>query len=267
MERPDELGLDWIVERSQLADAASLRLFEQKGVLQIRNFLNREKIPALFDATLAANSALDSHDKALKVGTGRHMLPLPISDVFDDPDIYAQPELHRFLTRLYGKNFVLNCFTCVDAEPGADDQHIHRDYEGLFADKIDSFCPSFAVNLFIPLVPFNSVNGTTRVWPGSHRKPDLSEDPLEGGFLDPELKPGSALLVDYRLKHCGTANRSKTDRPALCLGYSRDWFLDTLHYKNINPLQIDRKSLASKPDKLRQLLSRAAMYENQAADG
>lgn len=83
---------------------------------------------------------------------------------------------------------------------------------------------------------------------------------MEGGFIDPELEPGSVLLVDYRLKHCGTANRSRADRPVICLGYSRDWFLDTLHYKEINPLQIDLDILAAKPTPEQHLLSRAKMY-------
>ena len=245
------------VDREQLGEPEAVQLFEQAGVLQVRNFLDEDKVATL---ARAVEEAQATQTQALVVGTGRRMLPVPIAGVFDDPAIYASEKLMQFLGQLHGQGFVLNCFTCINSEPGAQDQHIHRDYGGLFADKIDTFCPSFAINLLVPLAPFNPVNGTTRVWPGSHRKPDLSDDPMEKGHFDPELPLGSALLVDYRLKHCGTANHSAAHRPALCLGYSRDWFLDTLHYKDINPLQLDKRELEKKPEFERHLLSRTTMY-------
>ena len=248
------------VDRARLGNAHAVNLYNQSGCLKLTEFIARAKVDRLAKAVAAVLASARADGSALRVGNKRRMIPLPIQGGFDDPDIYAPDEFRTFLTGLYGAKHVLNCFTCVNAEPGAADQHLHRDYEGLFADKIDVFCPSFAINLFIPLVPFNSVNGTTRLWPGSHRKPDTDDAASSGGFIDPVLEPGDALLVDYRLMHGGTANHSAANRPMLCLAYSRDWFFDNRHFNVLNPLQFDMAGFSSRSPADQQLFARAKIY-------
>lgn len=251
------------VKRSQLADRDTFRLFEQSGCLNVTGFLTSEVVSRLAKAVADYLTRRQSADGTLTVGTGRHMIPLPIDGVFDDRQIYAHAELRPFLRSTLGEGYVLNCFTCVNAEPGAPDQHVHRDYTGLFDDKIDTFCPTFAINLFIPLVPFNSINGTTRMWPGSHRKPDGGSVEAVGEPVEPVIEPGDALLLDYRLRHGGTANVSDSNRPMLCLSYSRDWFFDTIHFGQINPLQINEQRLAAIDEADAELFARAPLFRNR----
>lgn len=246
---------DLTIDAADLSAAGTARIFEQSGCLKLANFIDPAKIEALKNAALAAVRVGDA--VAIQVGDARRMVPVPISGILGCTELYAPARLRDHFSMVLGEKFVLNCFTLVSAEPGAPDQHVHRDYEGLFADKIDSFCPSFAVNLFIPLVPFNSLNGTTRVWPGSHRRPDTSIDDPADGYVDPEVEPGAALLVDYRLRHSGTANKSDSDRPALCLGYSRDWFLDTRNFGAVGPLQVEAETLEQMDEADRRLFVRA----------
>ena len=248
------------IEPCHLPTDKAVELFRQTGCLAIRNFLPAATIEALsrrIDRVLANGSPEGAY---ITVGNDRQMFPVPIDGVCDDEAIYAPESLRELLAELLGPKFVINCFTCVNAAPGAPDQHLHRDYDGLFQDKVDSFCPPFAVNLFIPLVEMNERNGTTRFWPGSHRRPDTSETPDPGKAIDPRLSPGDALLLDYRVMHHGTANRSSRNRPILCLAYSRDWFLDTRHYGGMNPLQIDEASLQGRDADVQQLFSRASIW-------
>ncbi len=251
---------DLTIDTADLSGTDAIEVFGRAGCLKLRNFAAPERVAVLRDvvAEMVATSACVG--QSVQVGTQRHMLPVPISKNFDCPDIYASAELGSFLSSVLGEKYVLSCVTCVNAAAGAPEQHVHRDYEGLFDDKIDSFCPSFAINLFVPLVAFNERNGSTRLWPGSHRKPDTENDAAVGDHVDAELELGSALLVDYRLRHGGTANNSNKDRPLLCLAFSRDWFVDTQNFRTVDPLQIEAERLERMSPAIQHLFSRATLY-------
>lgn len=222
------------------------------------DFLPAEKIAILAENHKNTFQELVKKGQYLTVGARRLMLPISVDGVFEDDEIYASPELTHFLSNALGPTNLLSCYTCIVALPQAPEQHLHRDY-ALFSNPVDYFSPSFAVNLFIPLVALNEINGTTQIWPSSHRKPGLEK---ETSGIKPKLEPGSAILMDYRVMHRGTRNRSNEMRPVLCLSYSRDWFLDARHYKDINPLQIEPKLLVEMPPQHQALFARAKLYSN-----
>ena len=157
---------------------------------------------------------------------------------FADSDLYAHPWVMQFMERLLGKEFVLGNLTSVTSFPGAIDQHRHRDCPGLFGTNYDYFTPSFGINLFIPLVDLNAEIGSTRMWPGTHRRPVPDEEAVKGGFVEPEVAVGDALLMDYRLLHQGMANQTDQVRPLICLGYQRPWFLDTVNFFHGNSINL-----------------------------
>lgn len=73
----------------------------------------------------------------------------------------------------------------------------------------------------VALTEFTEANGSTRVVPGSHRRPDLQRvagnldsHPDEISFTGPA---GTALIFSGHLLHSGTQNNSTTERPALQL--------------------------------------------------
>ena len=43
---------------------------------------------------------------------------------------------------------------------------------------------------------------------------------------------GSVVLFDVRLRHRGTANRSKKRRSILYMGYTRGWYKDSVNFKD-----------------------------------
>jgi hypothetical protein len=89
----------------------------------------------------------------------------------------------------------------------------------------------------------NGVNGTTTLWLGSHH--DRSSA-LDGTGIEPEIREGSCVLWDFRLKHSGTANLGTSPRPLLYLTYCRPWFLDYINFNNKNPNERQKPLLASK---------------------
>ena len=50
-------------------------------------------------------------------------------------------------------------------------------------------------------------------------------------YGDPEAEIGDCLLMDWRLVHGGTANRSSNVRPILYLEYFRQWYRDVINSK------------------------------------
>jgi len=253
---PDELHFD----RSSLGTPEAVKRFEQAGCLQIANFLPQSKIAALAKATADILDHPASGSQSIQVGTKRQMISVPIDGAFNDSELYAPQEVDEFFSQTLGDRYLLSCFTCVAARPDAPKQHLHQDYAGLFDSAIDGFSPSFAINLFVPLVSLNGVNGTTRIWPYSHRKPDHGGEENKDDWFDPELEPGSALLLDYRVLHGGTANLSAQIRSILCLAYSRDWFLDSKNFEEVNPLQVDADVLEKMEPRYRRLFKRAELY-------
>jgi hypothetical protein len=247
-------------DRSALGTPEAVRRFEQAGCLQVADFLPEAKIAALAKAAAEILDRPASETQSIQVGTKRRMIPVPINGAFNDSDLYASDELGEFFSLTLGDRYLLSCFTCVAAKPGAPPQHLHQDFAGLFDSAIDGFSPSFAINLFVPLVPLNAVNGTTRIWPYSHRKPDRGSSASGDDWIDPQLEPGSALLLDYRVLHGGTANLSAQTRPILCLAYSRDWFLDSINFQEVNPLQVETGLVDKMEARHRRLFKRAGLY-------
>ena len=80
------------------------------------------------------------------------------------------------LNPLLGDDMLLSGLTMVVSQPGAAQQHIHRDYRHLFAEPdVGPGLPVYAVNVGVPLVDVDIQTGPTGIWLGSHRwAPDFS---------------------------------------------------------------------------------------------
>jgi len=155
---------------------------------------------------------------------------------------------------LLGPDVILGSLGSVVSLPGAEDQKVHQDLVHIFdvpevpeADPVLlSRLPAYAITMIVPLVPLNPINGTTRMWPGSHRVPAQE---ARGRFpsVDPLAATGECLLMDYRLLHGGTANVSEAVRPILYLVYYRPWFRDYSNFGKQDPIQISEDEYARIP--------------------
>jgi ectoine hydroxylase-related dioxygenase (phytanoyl-CoA dioxygenase family) len=227
--------------------AQAAAAFDTAGCLLVERALDVGVIDAMHDAfTERYHEFLgaDRRDDTLEVGTGRSMVTVRLEPPFASPAVYASPVLLPVVAALMGRA-QLFAFGCVVSRPGAPDQHVHRDNPGLFGDPaIDTRLPTYAVSVLIPLVDMDEETGTTRLWPGTHRVPDVPPNQLP---VDPIIRRGDALLADYRLVHGGTANRSQRPRPLLYNVYARPWFTDRSNYEKQRPLVIDRAELERIP--------------------
>ena len=83
----------------------------------------------------------------------------------------------------------------------------------------------YCINVFYPLVDLTEEMGPTQFYPGSHVLGNFSNDKLENFSICCDA--GAAVIFDYRIKHRGSVNTSKsTKRPVLYLAYAQTWYVD-----------------------------------------
>lgn len=252
LDRLPQVTLDGLVEE------AAQKAFQTHGCLEIKDFLPVPVIRALHDEAIACHAAcLETGDFA-RVGDKRRMIALPVRGGFGDARLFSSEPLAVLLNGLLGASHVINFYGCVVSQPGATAQHVHTDTEGLFGTGLDYLAPCHAINLFVPLVPLNQVNGTTQMWPGTHRKPMVDHESQPG--LLPEVPLGSAILMDYRVLHRGRENLSLAPRPILTIAFSRKWFIDTQNFVRIAPIKIAKEDFERLPPDQRALFARAKLY-------
>lgn len=78
---------------------------------------------------------------------------------------------------------------------------------------------------------------------------------------------GDGVLLDYRMLHSGSPNRSRRMRPILYMTYSRTWFFDETNYKSRTSLDMSLETFMSLPEAARHLLWRAYAQIMRAKQG
>ena len=195
------------------------------------------------------------HDDARQVGERRLMITLDIEHPFDRRELIANPLLISALKAAFEDDVVLGAYGVVCSLPAAPSQPIHQDGADLFRQAaLNRLLPIVAVTVGIPLVEMNEINGTTALWPRSHRDDTLASTEIAD---EPLVREGSCALWDYRLRHGGTPNRSAAPRPLLYMTYCRTWFVDHKNYRQQAPVRAPKRILANLPEDLRRLLVRA----------
>ncbi len=129
----------------------------------------------------------------------------------------------------------LNLTQAIEIGSGAEQQVPHRDQDMWPASRMmpAGHGVEYLLNVMWPFTPYRPENGSTLLWPGSHRR--CSEDlidPREAISLD--IDPGSALLFLGSTLHAGGANRTLAPRRGMIVSYSLGWLkpyeLQTLAY-------------------------------------
>jgi ectoine hydroxylase-related dioxygenase (phytanoyl-CoA dioxygenase family) len=193
-------------------------------------------------------------DEALEVGNRRNLFALPFTGAFADPLVWANPVVVALARLALADEAVLESWGVVVSLPGAERQHFHRDGPGLFDSAISPLLPAHALTVAFPLVEMNETNGTTALWPGSHRWQKTDKD---APSFEPVVAPGSAMLWDFRTYHSGTANNSAEPRPLITATFSRRWYQDPVNFEqgSRRRLALDDAFLAGVPARTRSLFA------------
>jgi len=258
-----DLGARHESERPQLFQEAA-ELFLEHGCLLVKGVFDQDYIAQLHRAYLDTYHAYfedREYSDALNVGNKRTQVTVDIKGPFNSPRLYANDFILPLLKLLLGDQLILGGFGSVVSLPGAPEQNAHRDHPNIYevteaeATKawVDMLLPPYALNLIVPLVPLNAISGTTRLWVGSHLVAASRTQQMPSA--DPVADLGDCLLVDYRLLHGGTANRSANPRPILYNLYCRPWFRDNVNFRKQRPISISLEEYSQVPAQFQHLFA------------
>jgi ectoine hydroxylase-related dioxygenase (phytanoyl-CoA dioxygenase family) len=250
-------------EDSAAALAQAEAVFRRDGVVVLDDLVDPALLARCKAEIEAGYPELDRVDPERNFGSyaGRHTMPLRVEGTLANRAIFLPQPILDFAGALLGKQFMLESLGLLVSLPGAEDQPRHPDAL-LYTEGTDRLLPPFAVAFALPLVPMDEVTGTTAFWRGSHRKPEQT-GPYD---FAPVVQPGSALLWDFRIFHCGLANRSGAPRPLIYSTLCREWWRETvsIEAKRYEKLVIAREVYDSLGQRLRQAVSRALIVGDAA---
>jgi hypothetical protein len=258
-----DLGARHESERPQVLQEA-FELFREHGCLLVKGAFEPGYIAQLHRAYLDTYHPYFEDREfadALNVGGKRTQVTVDIKGPFNSPTLYANDFILPLLKLVLGDQLILGGFGSVVSLAGAPDQHAHRDHPNIYELTeneateawVDMLLPPYALNLIVPLVPLDATNGTTRLWPGSHLVVKSRTQQMPS--VDPDADLGDCMLVDYRLLHGGTANRSTSPRPILYNLYCRPWFRDSRNFRKQRPVRISQEEYSRVPEQFRQLFA------------
>lgn len=159
-----------------------------------------------------------------------HNPPVAAPHVF--ADVIANPIAVQVARLAVGAPLQLTLLTGNTILPCTEAQTLHRDQGNLWRD-VDETHPPPNISVHVPLMDIDEENGSTEVWPGTHRLAHEGPVPTEQSELDARaaIAPpaqvtapaGSIILRDARAWHRGMPNR--TDRTRLMIGmiYAARW--------------------------------------------
>ncbi len=197
------------------------------GYVVLEDLVPREvcaEIRAALRERIAAGAGKASETKQTS------MFP-PFTPPFSTPEVVANPIVLQVARAVLGAEFACNFYNTNIALPGSSEQHVHVDYWNKPDPAATPTIPHLVYHL--ALCDFTEQNGSTEMWPGTHRYPMTKDEAYEqarpGGTLD-QLAPlfgsvranlpvGSAVLRSPCIWHRAMPNRTDEPREMVSLLY------------------------------------------------
>jgi len=137
-------------------------------------------------------------------------------------DLVLQPLILSLAREVLGKacdRIQLNGAQAIAIHPGEIEQFPHCDHDMWAGAKGEH---EYLLNVIWPLTDFNSSNGATRIYPGTHKRPVESLDQL-GDPIVAASKPGDAICFLGSTVHGAGPNLTEDVRRGVVIGYSLGW--------------------------------------------
>jgi hypothetical protein len=206
--------------------AEALRILRRDGVVVLDDLIDLQLIERCRGELEAAYPDMARPNRELNYGPyeGRHCTPVVVDQTLADPALLLPQPVSSIARTLLEEPYKVDSVGLLVAAPGAPDQIAHHDGWLFPREGLDRLLPPFALAFSVPLVPMDETSGRTAFWLRSHR----SASPTPEGPFDfaPTVNPGSAILWDFRVLHCGMANRGERPRPVIFTVLSREWWVE-----------------------------------------
>ena len=156
----------------------------------------------------------------------------PVAAPYVFADVVANPFAAQVARLAVGAPLQLTLLTGNTILPCTDAQQLHRDQGNLWKDADESHRPS-NISVHVPLMDIDDRNGSTEVWPGTHRLAHQGPVPTEQADLDARAAvappsqvvcpAGGVILRDARAWHRGMPNLTERTRLMLGMIFAARW--------------------------------------------
>jgi len=236
---PDSARKSGVLSPELMAEA--LTFLHRDGIIILANAIDTNHIDTL-QAILGPEAEEVVQDPNHHFNFGRETRNMdqapPLEPELMYKDIWANPAAVTVLKYVMGPELVCHYANGNTALQATGRQPVHSDIHT--AHPLFPF--AYAIN--IPLCDVNAENGSTEIWPGSHRDSNIDQHDGEGsgeGHLtikhylleerrkhsppvQPNSRKGSLIIRDIRLWHAGMPNRTPAPRIMLAFVVQPKWF-------------------------------------------
>ena len=228
------------IERGEITPQhrdAAVQAIETDGFVVLKDVVDLARIEFLGDKMREDVAAfLNRPNAPFNFNTGNIQQDPPPFPPYLFKDILLNDMASAVTSALLGKG-VKNAFysgnTAVKSEQR---QPVHADTGHLWGGKTAA-TPPFALVVNVPMTNFFPENGSTEIWPGTHKDTTiaLSDDikiPAEAlerwrektTPIQPTIRAGSVLIRDIRLWHAGMPNRTDSPRTMIAMIHTAGWW-------------------------------------------
>lgn len=217
---------------------AAVAALEEDGAVVLRGVVDSEHIAALRDKMLA------DVDEILRLPQPPYQFTL--GHIQHDPPPFP-PYLFRdvllndmavCVTKAMLGAGLRNTFYSGNTNlPGSGAQPVHPDTAQLWPD-LPAAHPPYAFVVNVPVVDMDESNGSTELWPGTHRdttmwegmgtlrvpEAKLAEWRARRPPIQPAVAAGSIVIRDIRLWHRGVPNHTDRPRPMIAMIHRIHWW-------------------------------------------
>ena len=217
---------------------AAVRALREDGLVVLNDVIDRSHLAMLRERMLDDLQAiLDRDDAPYNFNTGNVQQDPPPFPPYLFRDVLLNDAVVAVTRAMLGPGLKNSFYSGNTALPGGQKQPVHPDVGQLWPN-LEVATPPFAFVVNVPLVDMTPANGSTELWPGTHR--DTTMCAQDGDIkvpetalarrqeirppVQPSVRCGSALVRDIRLWHRGMPNRTETPRPMIAMIHWISWW-------------------------------------------
>jgi Phytanoyl-CoA dioxygenase (PhyH) len=237
------------VESGALAPAhrdAAVSALREDGIVVLNDVIDTGHLETLRERMLAdLRELLARRDAPFNWNVGNVQQDPPPFPPYLFRDVLVNEMVIAVTKALLGPGLRNSYYSGNTSLPGGQKQPVHVDVGQLWPN-LETATPAFGVVVNVPLVDMDERNGSTEVWPGTHRDTTVSiqrgdiKVPEEvtarrreiAPPLQPSVRSGSVLIRDIRLWHRGMPNQTETPRPMIAMIHWIHWWHagDPVHF-------------------------------------
>lgn len=224
----------------------ALAALRDDGFVVLENVVSSESLDALREKMLADVEAFTNRpDAPFNFNRGNVQQDPPPFPPYLFRDVLVNDFVIDVTRAALGPGVTNAFYSGNTAIKSEEEQPVHADTGQLFPG-LEVATPAFGLVVNVPVVDMSAENGSTGIWPGTHK--DTTVAIADGDIkatpealarwrekttpIQPDVKRGSILIRDIRLWHNGMPNRTDTPRPMIAMIHWVGWwkYIDKLTF-------------------------------------